>query len=112
MTAQRAVSIRIAEVLRLTTALSDLILDAQIMKRPIPDDQVRALANAALLLEEYAIPLPPLTMQVLHEIGAAGLAAAVVQGEPQQVDGPKDQGEHKKAKGLAWLLRPFQERKG
>lgn len=91
---------RLSEVSRLATLLSDQVLDAQIMKRPIPDVHVRALLDAALLLEEYGRPLPPLLGQIMHEVGAdaradrAGLEA-------------RDDAERSETRGMAWLLRPF-----
>ena len=59
---------KLSEVLRLAALLSDQVLDAQIMKRPVPDEQVRALAGAATVLEEHGVPVPPLMTQALHEI--------------------------------------------
>ena len=62
---------RLSEVARLATLLADRVLDAQIMNRPISDLQIRALLDAALVLEEHQMPLPPLLMQILHEVGTA-----------------------------------------
>lgn len=59
---------RLSEVLRLTTLLSDQVLDAHIIKRPVPDGQARALEKAAFLPQEHDVPLPPPLMQVLHEV--------------------------------------------
>ena len=59
---------RLSEVLRLMAALSDQVLDAEIMSRPVPDDQVRALAGAARLLQDHGVEWPPLLSQVLHEL--------------------------------------------
>ena len=98
MTGHRELTDRIPEVLRLTSVLAEQVLDAQIMRRPVPDEQIRALANAALLLEEHGVTLPPLLMQVLHEVGADGAS-----------DGASDsEGDAEKSRGLGWLLRPFQ----
>lgn len=98
MTGQRDSTDRLPEVLRLTSVLAEQVLDAQIMHRAVPDEQIRALANAALLLEDHGVTLPPLLMQVLHEVGAGAPA-----GEPLDRDGDAE-----KSRGLAWLLRPFQ----
>ena len=98
MTGQREHTDRIPEVLRLTSVLAEQVLDAQIMRRPIPDEQIRALANAALLLEDHGVTLPPLLMQVLHEVGADGTSEAAHERD----------GDVEKARGLGWLLKPFQ----
>lgn len=63
----------LSEVLRLATLLADQVLDAQVMSRPISDQQVRALLDATLLLEDYDLALPPLLGQIMHEATAAGL---------------------------------------
>ena len=72
---------RLERVLRLTTQLADRVLDAQIMKRPVPEDQARALASAARLLHDHGVESPPLLTQVLHE-----LAQEVGQGEPSRCE--------------------------
>ncbi|MCJ2075637.1 hypothetical protein MKK68_08220 [Methylobacterium sp. E-016] len=96
-----ASSERLPELSRLTGLLADQVLDAQIMSRPILDQHIRALLDAALLLDEYGVPLPPLLTQIVYEIdtetGRMAETDAVVQDE---------------AKSMAWLLRPFQGRKG
>lgn len=62
MSGQPTSTDRLAEVKQLTAALTDQILDAQIMNRPIFEDQVQALAKAARLLHDNDIPwLPMLT---------------------------------------------------
>lgn len=73
MSNQPALPERLQEVLRLAAHLTGQVLDAQIAKQPIPPEQVRALATAALLLDEHGVPLPSLLMQVLHDV--AGEAA-------------------------------------
>ena len=98
MTGHRELTDRIPEVLRLTSVLAEQVLDAQIMRRPVPDEQIRALANAALLLEEHGVTLPPLLMQVLHEVGADGASE----------DAGSRDGDAEKSRGLGWLLKPFQ----
>jgi hypothetical protein len=52
MTEQAATTERLSEVTRLATLLADRVLDAQIMSRPIADVQIRALLDAALVLEQ------------------------------------------------------------
>ena len=99
---------RLAEVLRLTTALCDQVLDAQIMVRPVPDEQIRALVNAARLLREHDAEWPPLLTQVLHEIGANSLATGIGEGDPPTEDEGGRAPEGNKPNKLAWLLKPFQ----
>lgn len=43
---------QLSEVSRLATLLADRVLDAQIMSRPVPDEHIRALSEAALLHSE------------------------------------------------------------
>jgi hypothetical protein len=71
MTERLAPVERLSEVARLATLLADRVLDAQIMSQPISDLQIRALLDAALVLEEHQMPLPPLLTQILHEVGTA-----------------------------------------
>ena len=91
---------RLSEVSRLAGLLADQVLDAQIMSRPIPDQHIRALLDAAFLLGEHSIPLPPLLMQIVHEIDLETGRMAVA-----------DAAEQAEVKGMAWLLRPFQGKK-
>jgi hypothetical protein len=58
---------KVAEVVRLATALADQILDAQIMKREVPPAQIISLRQAARFLQDHDLPRPPLMVQVLHE---------------------------------------------
>ena len=88
---------RLSEVTRLATLLADRALDAHIERRPIPDDQVRALVDAALLLDAYGQALPPLVGQVLHEVGSGPAAAR----------GPRERRDADEIGRLAWMLRPF-----
>lgn len=83
------------------TLLSNQVLDVQIMKRPVSENHVRCLLEAALLLEEYGYPLPPMLGQIMHEINAT--AGQTV---PSDVNA-QDDVEQIKAKGIAWLLRPL-----
>lgn len=68
MTGQPPSAERLSEVARLAALLADSVLDAQIMRRPILDAQIQALLDAALLLEEHEVPLPPLLKQIVHEV--------------------------------------------
>ena len=99
MTGQAATTERLSEVTRLATLLADRVLDAQIMSRPIADVQIRALLDAAIVLEEHSMPLPPLLMQILHEVDEASS-----QGKLGAV---QDGGEQGKARGFTRLLRSF-----
>ncbi|MCJ2006059.1 hypothetical protein [Methylobacterium sp. J-092] len=91
---------RLSEVSRLAGLLADQVLDAQIFSRPIPDQHIRALLDAALLLGEHSIPLPALLMQIVHEVDKE---------TSRMTDA--DVVEQAEVKGMAWLLRPFQGRK-
>ena len=92
----------LSEVSRLATLLADQALDAQIMSRPIPDDQIRALMEAALLLDEYGQELPPLLGQIVHEIGTAASAKPPRPGRRPEED---------EVGRMAWMLRPFRSSK-
>jgi hypothetical protein len=96
---QPAIDRRLSEVARLATLVADQVLDAQIMSRPVPDAQIRALLDAALVLEEHAMPLPPLLMQILHEVDEAS--------GPGTLDAVQGGGEQGKATGFTRLLRSF-----
>lgn len=95
---------KLPEVSRLAALLARNVLDAQIEGRPVPDDQIRFLLDAALLLNEYGVALPSLLGQIMH--GAS---------EPKADDPSPPIGSaaaDDDAGRLAWLLRPFQARKG
>ncbi|MCJ2082753.1 hypothetical protein [Methylobacterium sp. J-090] len=81
---------RLAEVSRLATLLADRVLDAQIMKRPVRDDDIRSLLDAGLLLKEHGKELPSLLGQIM-------LAA----------EGPEPEAAAEPGR-LARALRPFQ----
>ena len=102
MTQLVAPSARLSETLRLTALLTEQVVATQTLRRPVPDEQVRALANAALILEEYAVPLPPLLMQALDEIGSEGCGVGC------EDDLPENEADQDQSKRLAWMLRPFQ----
>ena len=105
MTEQAATTERLSEVTRLATLLADRVLDAQIMSRPIADVQVRALLDAALMLEEHGMPLPPLLRQILHEVGEASEHATPgTELSPQDIQAG---GERGKVGSFTRLLRSF-----
>ncbi|MCJ2081213.1 hypothetical protein [Methylobacterium sp. J-090] len=87
---------RLAEVSRLATLLADRVLDAQIMKRPVRDDDIRSLLDAGLLLKKHGKELPSLLGQIM--LAAEGPEPEVaVAAEPGR---------------LARAFRPFQRTKG
>ncbi|MFY9289708.1 MAG: hypothetical protein WAP03_03235 [Methylorubrum rhodinum] len=88
---------RLSEVSRLATLLADQALDAQIEHRPIPDLQLRALVEAAELLDAYGQALPPLLGQVMHEINTE-------RADPKRARRDDEIGR------LAWMLRPFRSK--
>ena len=96
---------RLSEVLRLATLLSEQVLDAQIMKRPVSEDHLRSLLEAALLLEEHQYPLPPMLGQIMDEIAAVRSQDAPLEADAEE--GVEQNG----AKGIARLLRPFRGRR-
>lgn len=59
---------RLAEVARLSTLLSERVLDAVIMKRRVVPKEAVALAQAARLLQDHGVEWPPLLTQVIHEL--------------------------------------------
>jgi hypothetical protein len=89
------------EVSRLATLLADRILDAQMMSRPVANEHVRALLEAALLLREYGQELPSLLVQIMH--GVDKPEADVTPGVQQKADATDND-----VSRLAWLFRPFQ----
>ena len=99
MTEQRGDATQMSEVLRLIGTLSDEVLDAQIMKRPVPAVQVAALADAARLLQDHDIALPPMLLQVLHGLDREGVSRTDDAIDPQS--GANSD------KGLGRFLRPF-----
>lgn len=60
---------RLSEVRRLTEALVDHVLEAQILSRPVPLGQSEALIKAAFFLRDYNLPWWPMLAQALHGLG-------------------------------------------
>ena len=60
---------RLAEVRRLTEALIDHVLEAQVLGRPVPQEQSEALIKAAFFLRECNLPWWPMLAQALHGLG-------------------------------------------
>lgn len=113
MTARPSDAERLSEISRLAGVLAERVLDAQIMSEPIQDAQIGALLDAALLLEEYAVPLPPLLTQILHEVsddvfGKDEAEAVDLPGTPEtQVAAAERHDVPAKASNFSRLLRPF-----
>jgi hypothetical protein len=59
---------RIAEVQRLATALAARVRYAQLVQRPVYEEQINALVGAARLLDEEKVPWPPMVEEVLMEL--------------------------------------------
>jgi len=92
---------RLSEISRLATLLADRVLDAQIMRRPVPDEHIRALLEAALLLREYGQEQPSPLVQIMH--GLDKPEADVTPEVQHRADAADDD-----VSRLAWLFRPFQ----
>jgi hypothetical protein len=60
---------RLTEVRRLTEALIDQVLEAQIAGRPVPEEQSTALIKAAFFLRDCNLPWWPMLAQALHGLG-------------------------------------------
>ncbi|TXN76102.1 hypothetical protein FV228_01710 [Methylobacterium sp. WL18] len=69
MTIEPAPPNRLAEVRRLTEALIDHVLEAQVLGRPVPQEQSEALIKAAFFLRECNLPWWPMLAQALHGLG-------------------------------------------
>lgn len=74
---------RLSEVARLATLLADRVLDAQIMKCPVPDDHISSLLDAGLLLKDYGVELPSLLGQIIL---AAERPDSVLASEPTMAE--------------------------
>ena len=59
---------KIAEVQRLATALAARVRYAQLVGRPVFEEQIAALVNAARLMDEEHAPWPPMVEEVLTEL--------------------------------------------
>lgn len=69
MTSEAVSPKRLSEVRRLTEALIDHVLEAQIAGRPVPHEQSEALAKTAFFLRECNLPWWPMLAQALHGLG-------------------------------------------
>ncbi|MDB5645839.1 hypothetical protein [Methylobacterium sp.] len=98
---------RLPELSRLAAHLASNVLESQIEGRPVPDDHIRFLLDAALLLQEHGVVLPSLLGQIMK--GAAEPEAAPPSNPPRTRPASEDDDD---AGRLAWLLRPFQAMKG
>ncbi|MCI9879218.1 hypothetical protein MTL_04110 [Methylobacterium goesingense] len=95
---------RLPELSRLAALFARTVLEAQIQGRPVPDDQIRFLLDAALLLNEYGMDLPSPLDQIMQDASAPKEPVAH---KPARTETQDDD-----AGRLAWLLRPFQGAKG
>lgn len=75
---------RLDEVQRLTSALADQVLDAQITGRSVSGQQAVALAQAANLLHDHGVEWPPMLEQALHGL-AKGADHSSVHAEKRTV---------------------------
>lgn len=77
---------RMSEVVHLAGTLADRLLDAQIMQGAMPAEQVRALVDAAVLMEERGVPWPPMMMQVLKTVEAGLQNEDAAQGDVEPTE--------------------------
>ncbi|SDN54695.1 hypothetical protein SAMN05216360_10978 [Methylobacterium phyllostachyos] len=59
---------KVAEVQRLATALAARVRYAQLVGRPVYEEQIAALVGAARLLDAENAPWPPMVEEVLTEL--------------------------------------------
>ena len=59
---------RLDEASKLATKLAERSLAEMMLHGSLPAPTVRVLANAALLLEEHAYPIPPLVLDLLTRL--------------------------------------------
>ena len=64
----RVPSMKLAEVQRLATALAARVRYAQLVGRPVYQEQITALVGAARLLDAENAPWPPMVEEVLTEL--------------------------------------------
>ena len=81
----RAPNAKLAEVQRLATALAARVRYAQLVGRPVYEEQITALVGAARLLDAENAPWPPMVEEVLTEL-AKSLDGA--DPAPEDGDGP------------------------
>lgn len=80
MTSESTAPPGMSEILAMAGELAERLLGDQAEGRDLPDDQVRALVKAAMLLEEHGVPWPPTMMQVLQAIDRSRSAEEPVNG--------------------------------
>ena len=64
----RVSSAKVKEVQRLGSTLAARVRHSQVVRRPIPTEQITALIQAAQLLTEYQASWPPLMREVVHDL--------------------------------------------
>lgn len=70
MTVEPISSDQLAEVRRIATALAEHMLEAVAARSEIPPEPAVALANAAVLLREHQVELPPPLVEALYTLAA------------------------------------------
>ncbi len=66
----------ISEVSRLANLLAERVLSEHMADNPVPDDHIRALAQAAQLLDEYEQEVPPLLAPIMDQLRAGAASRA------------------------------------
>ena len=85
-----ASNVRISEVQRLATALAARVRYAQLVQRPVYEDQINALVGAARLLDAEKVPWPPMVEEVLLELAKALDGSA----QSEDAEAPEPGGAH------------------
>ena len=74
---------KLDEVLRLSEALAEQMLESQILGHEIPTQKLTALISAARFLQDNGVPWPAMVDEVVQEIGKRMAAAKL---EPSDED--------------------------
>ncbi|WP_336488748.1 hypothetical protein [Methylobacterium nigriterrae] len=101
---------RLARVSELAARLAEKTLADRMLEHPTPDATLRALADAALLLDAHGQPIPPLALELLTRLfeerrGEAGAADAVAADEPPSEGGSDAAPEEAPGRRLMRLFR-------
>jgi hypothetical protein len=60
----------ISDVAQLAAALAERVIQAQLVGKPAPEEDIRLLMDAAMLLDECGEELPPLLIPIIQEVRA------------------------------------------
>ncbi|KAB1074072.1 hypothetical protein [Methylobacterium planeticum] len=109
---------RLARVSELAVKLAEKALAERMLQRPVADQTVTALAQAALLLEEHGEPVPPLALELLTRFfeerrragDGAGPGPAGGAGHPEDPHDPDGPTVARKVIGFFRSLRPGHRR--